>query len=191
MWITNRDNKVKLEIGSSVRPDPYSKKNFKSYIHEFLENHNGEDDIKKFELESVELNVLNIERTFVDKLMSVKRHAICGTLGTKVRHIYDVTRLYELPDIQEFLKNTDELKYLIKLTKDTDSYYLGKRNIGKEYDPTKAYDFAEWKDYFTPKIKNVYENLHKELLYTDEKQDFEDVLRVFNEIDIRLRQIGE
>lgn len=191
VWFCNKDNKVKLEIGSSVRPDPYNKKSFKSYIHEFLENHNGDDDIRKFELDSVELNVLNIERTFVDKLMSVKRHAICGTLGNKVRHVYDVTRLYGLPEIKEFLNNTDELKCLMRITKDTDSYYLGKRNISKEYDPTKAYDFASWKDYFTVEIRNVYENLHKDLLYTDEKQKFEDAIRVFCEIDEKLKGIGE
>lgn len=191
VWFGNKENKVKLEIGSSVRPDPYSKKSFKSYIHEFLEKHNGDDDIRKFELDSVEMNVLNIERTFVDKLMSVKRHAICGTLGNKVRHIYDVTRLYGLPEIKEFLNDTDELKCLMKMTKDTDSYYLGKRNICKEYDPTKAYDFESWKDYFTVEIRNVYENLHKELLYTDEKQKFEDALKVFGEIDTSLKAIGE
>lgn len=132
-----------------------------------------------------------IERTFVDKLMSVKRHAICGTLSNKVRHIYDVTRLFGLLEIQEFFNDTDELKNLMKMTKDTDSYYLEKRNISKEYDPTKAYDFENWKDYFTDEIKNVYENLHKDLLYTDEKQKFEDALRVFEKIDVRLIEIGE
>ena len=77
------------------------------------------------------------------------------------------------------------------LTKNTDSYYLGKRNIGKEYDPTGAYNFMSWKDLFTSEIKNVYENLHKELLYTDEKQNFEDALKVFGKVDARLKEIGE
>lgn len=191
VWFDNKDNKVKLEIGSSVRPDPYGKKTFKTYIQEFLETHNGKDDIKRFELESVELNVLNIERTFVDKLMSVKRHAMCGTLGNKVRHIYDVTRLYTLPEIQAFLEDMEELKNLMKVTKSTDSYYLGKRNICQEYDPTGAYDFISWKDMFTLEIRNIYENLHKELLYTDEKQNFEDALKVFGKVDVRLKEIGE
>ena len=191
VWSGNKDNKVKLEIGSSVRPDPFSKKSFKSYIHEFLESHNGEDDIKRFELESVELNVLNIERTFVDKLMSVKRHAICGTLGSKVRHIYDVTRLYALPEIQVFLSNTEELKNLIVITKKTDSYYLEKRNVSEEYNPVEYYNFSEWKALFSLEIQNVYENLHKELLYTDEKQNFETALDVFDKVDARLREIGE
>ena len=29
VWFDNIDNKIKLEIGSSVRPDPYSKRTFK------------------------------------------------------------------------------------------------------------------------------------------------------------------
>lgn len=191
VWFGNEANKIKLEIGSSVRPDPFSKKELKTYIQEFLETHNGEDDINRYELKSVSLNVLNIERTFIDKLMSVKRHAICGTLNNKVRHIYDVTRLYSLPDIQAFLLEKKELKRLIKLTKETDSYYLNKRNISKDYDPMGLYNFEKWKQYFTEEIKNTYENLHKELLYTDEKQNFEEALNTFKEIDFILKSIDE
>ena len=47
VWFANEEKKIKLEIGSSVRPDPYSKKTFKSYIHEFLKEQGAEDDIQK------------------------------------------------------------------------------------------------------------------------------------------------
>ena len=62
VWIDNEENKIKLEIGSSVKPDPYSKKTLKSYIHEYLELTMPEY-IEKFKLKSVTINVLNIERT--------------------------------------------------------------------------------------------------------------------------------
>ena len=74
---------MKLEIGSSVRPDPYSKRVLKTYIQEYLEKQEMEDVIAEYELKEVVINVLAIERTFLDKVMSVKRHAICGTLGIK------------------------------------------------------------------------------------------------------------
>lgn len=183
VWFENEDNKVKLEIGSSVRPDPYSKKTFKSYIHEFLEEVGEKDDIIKYEFSSVTLNVLNIERTFIDKIMSVKRHAICGTLYKKVRHIYDVVRLFKLQNIQDFLHNKDELKRLVQLTKETDSYYLEKRGIPKEYNPKGQYDFNTWKDKFTSDICSRYETLHKDLLYTDEQQDFDDALNTFDALN--------
>lgn len=190
-WFGNKSNRVKLEIGSSVRPDPYSKKVIKTYIQEFLEEHNGADDIEKYELVEITLNVLNIERTFVDKLMSVKRHTICGTIGTKVRHIYDVTRLFALPEIKAFLENREELKRLIQVTKSTDSFYLNKRRIDSEYNPTEKYNFDEWRHYFSADICSVYENLHKELLYTDEKQNFDDAVKAFEGINAVLTDIGE
>ena len=139
----------------------------------------------------MEINTLNIERTFIDKIMSVKRHAICGTLNRKVRHIYDVTRLYQMPEIQAFLSETDELKRLVQLTKDTDSYYIGKRNISAEYDPTGAYNFASWQQYFDSTIRSTYESLHTTLLYTDEKQDFDVAVNTFKQISGRLTEIGE
>ena len=191
VWFVNEDNKIKLEIGSSVRPDPYSKKTFKSYIHEFLEEQGAEDDIQKFELAAVTLNVLHIERTFIDKIMSVKRHAICESLDKKVRHIYDVTRLFMLPEIEEFLGDKSELKRLIQATKETDSYYLEKRGVTKEYNPKGAYDFDSWKQYFTSQIRSRYETLHKDLLYTDEQQKFDDALYAFSEINKIFTEIGE
>ena len=191
VWFANEENKIKLEIGSSVRPDPYSKKTFKSYIHEFLEEQGAEDDIQKFELASVTLNVLHIERTFIDKIMSVKRHAICESLDKKVRHIYDVTRLFTLSEIQDFLRDKTELKRLIRITKETDSYYLEKRGITKEYNPKGAYDFDSWKQYLTPQIRLRYETLHKDLLYTDEQQKFDDALHAFSDISKIFAEISE
>ena len=76
VWFGAPENRVKLEIGSTIRPDPYSKRTVKTYIHEFLESRGFEDDIIRFELTPVEINTLSIERTFIDKTLSVKRHAI-------------------------------------------------------------------------------------------------------------------
>ena len=191
VWFGDKSNRVKLEIGSSVRPDPYSKKTLKTYIQEFLEQHNGTEDVIKYELEEIILNVLNIEPTFVDILMSVKRHAICGSIEKKVRHIYDVVRLFSLPQVKEFIEDKAELKRLIAITKQTDSYYLEKRNINQEYDPNGAYDFESWSCYLNEQVRSVYENLHKELLYTDEQQNFDDALATFSEISNVLKGVGE
>ncbi len=120
VWFNNNmrnEESIKLEIGSSVKPHPYNKMELKSYIQEYLENFNFIDDIEEFELHSVSLNVLAIERTFVDKIMSIKRHSICSTLENKVRHIYDITKLYTMPDIQHFVSNKAELKSLIRICK--------------------------------------------------------------------------
>ena len=138
VWPENESKetcRVKLEIGSSVRPDPFSKRSMKTYIQEYLEEKGMQDVVTEFDLQEVKVNTLDITRTFLDKVMSVKRHAICGTLPRKVRHIYDVTVLLDRSDIQDFLNDTERLKQLLKLTKETDSFYLQKRNISEDYDP--------------------------------------------------------
>ena len=191
VWFGSKENRIKLEIGSSVRPDPYAPKTLKTYIHEYLESGGYTDAISAYELQEVTVNVLGITRTFVDKLMSVKRHAICGTMDQKARHIYDVTRLYAMPEIQAFLQNREALVQLMRLTKESDSFYLQKRSIGDAYNPRGAYDFPAWKDYLTDKVRKEYESLHRDLLYTDEQQRFDDALRVFEEINAILADAGE
>lgn len=191
VWFGSQEDRVKLEIGSNVRPDPYSKKTVKTYIHEFLESRGFEEDIIRFEFSPVTINALNIERTFIDKIMSVKRHAVCGTLDRKVRHIYDVVRLYQMPEIQALLAEKDELQRLVRLTKDTDSFYLGRRNISVEYDPTTLYNFPAWQQHFDAGIRSTYENLHQTLLYTDEKQSFDIAITTFQKINELLLAIGE
>lgn len=53
------DSRVKLEIGSSVMPDPYEEKTLKTYIQEFLESKDMSDEIKEYGLEEVRVNVLD------------------------------------------------------------------------------------------------------------------------------------
>jgi hypothetical protein len=132
-----------------------------------------------------------IERTFVDKIMSVKRHAICRTLSGKVRHIYDVVKLFQTEEVQKFLKNDDLLKEIVAMTKDTDSTYLEKRNIPEEYDPVGPYGFELWRDKLNDEIKGTYESLHKALLYSNDKQDFDEAIDVFKIINQILQRIGE
>ena len=84
-----------------------------------------------------------------------------------------------------------ELKRLITLTKETDSAYLEKRNIPENYDPTGAYDFSAWKGCFDDDIRSIYEHLHEDLLYTDEKQDFDVAVQTFEIISALFAEIGE
>ncbi|NCC80805.1 MAG: nucleotidyl transferase AbiEii/AbiGii toxin family protein [Clostridia bacterium] len=188
----NKDiEKIKLEIGSSVRPHPYSKMKLSSYIHQHLIDIEDFNAIEEFQLTEIQVNVLHIERTFIDKIMSVKRHAICGTLPGKVRHIYDVVRLYKMSEIQSFLQNEKVLKEIVEITKRTDSFYLKKRNIPENYNPIGSYNFESWEYRFNNEIKISYESLHKVLLYTNEMQSFDEAVKTFRDINIIFKNIEE
>ena len=194
VWPENESRetcRIKLEIGSSVRPDPFSKRSMKTYIQEYLDAKGMHNVVEEFDLQEVNVNTLDITRTFLDKVMSVKRHAICGTLPRKVRHIYDVTVLLDRSDIQKFLKDTEHLKQLLSLIKEPDSLYLQKRNISEEYDPMRAYAFENWKQYFNDEIRSRYETLHEDLLYTSDRQSFKKAIQAFEFISQLFASIGE
>ena len=108
----------------------------------------------------------------------------------KTRHIYDVKRLFDMDEIKVFLSSKDELKRIIRLTKQTDSFYLQKRNIPKEYNPLEDFNFEKWKKDFI-KAKKEYEKLHEELLYTSTKQNFDDAINAFISIDKIFKAINE
>lgn len=185
------DSKVKLEIGSSVMPDPYEEKVIKTYIQEFLEYKNMINEIREYQLDEVKINVLSIKRTFLDKVFSVKRHTIDGTINEKVRHIYDVTQLYKMKEIKDFVNDKYKLKELVKKIKETDSFYLQKRNKLSKYNPLEKYNFNFWKKSFTNDVKKRYESLHENLVYGNKKQDFEEAIETFNTIGILFEDIDE
>lgn len=137
---------------------------------------------EEYALQDVQINALDITRTFLDKILAVKRHATCGTISSKVRHIYDVTVLYERDDIQRFLSDADTLKELLTKTKETDRFYLEKRSTTIQYDPVGPYDFPSWRQYFNDSVRRQYEKLHEDLLYTNERQDFDKAISTFEKI---------
>ena len=194
VWFNDKNGtngRIKLEIGSSIRPDPYRPMPVKTYVQEFLEAKGMLQEVEEFGLSQVIVNTLAIERTFLDKVMSVKRHAICGSLTEKIRHVYDVTMLFPREDIQGFLKDKVELKRLMEITKQTDSFYLEKRNTSAEYTPLGAYDFPMWREKFNAAAQERYEKLHETLLYTDQKQDFNLALSTFEKLNRIFDSIGE
>jgi predicted nucleotidyltransferase component of viral defense system len=194
VWFEEKDaenSRLKLEIGSSVKPEPYSPKTLRTYIQQYLSDKGMQDVVEEYELQEVTVNTLNIERTFLDKVFAVKRHAVCATLGDKARHIYDVTKLFQIDEVQEFLSKKGELKELIRKTKATDSIYNEKRNIAKEYDPTEAYSFGSWSPNFSKDIRRIYESGLEELLYTEEKLDFDEAIDTFQKIDKLFTELGE
>ena len=51
--------------------------------------------------------------------------------------------------------------------------------------------FDEWRKYFNDEIRRRYETLHEDLLYTSEKQNFEDAIQTFEEINQFFSEIDE
>lgn len=160
----------------------------KTYIQEYLEIFNRYDVIEELKLKEITLYVLDISRTFIDKVFAVKKIALANQLIQKTRHIYDVVKLYYNNEIQQLLIDVNRLKAIISLTKEAEMLY---KNYNNNYHPFEKYNFEGWKHHLNNRIKSEYENLHNVLLYEKTKQDFDDAIKIFSIINEVLNNINE
>ena len=106
---------ILLEINSFTTPEPRTKVNIQSLITSFLEAGNYSSLINQFELMPFPLYVLNVERTIIEKIMSLVR-ACCSpdpiaNLRYKIRHIYDLCMIMRHRDYKQFIEenNSDHI----------------------------------------------------------------------------------
>lgn len=101
----------------------------KRFITSFVENalHNKLDN---YDIEPFKINVLALERIFMEKLFALKEiyeKDNGKTLVTKTRHYYDIYKLLETEEIQALLKNQNEINSIIE-----DINLIGKKHFSLE-----------------------------------------------------------
>lgn len=131
----NEDNKgqvsdvIVLEINSLSTPEPTETLEIESYIAKYLKKIGKEEFISAFGLESFEIEVLSVKRTFTEKVFAVLDYTFEENpeeeLGNKIRHLYDIYKLYQLQEIQDFLNTEESFDMASKVVVQND--FFGKR----------------------------------------------------------------
>jgi len=87
-----------LEINSFANPTPYRKMMISSIVGDVI-SEISEEMASEYELDKFEVNVLALERTFVEKIMGLVRAGFndkpVEALRQKIRHIYDLHKLLD------------------------------------------------------------------------------------------------
>lgn len=105
----NANNKLIIEINSFANPFPYKRLTIKSMVFDFLTETKNEKYIERYNLQSVEVNVLSKEQTLLEKLVSLirfsfKENTVEG-ISEKIRHFYDLYYLMKNPECIEFVES--------------------------------------------------------------------------------------
>lgn len=129
--VTDDDNygqasdKILIEVNSFADPSPYNTKVISSYIGEFLKEKGLNEDIEKFGLEEFKINVLDIRRTFVEKVLGLIRASYFESpldeLRKKIRHIYDLERIMKKEGLSDFLSSNSFFDMIEKVKKDDEN----------------------------------------------------------------------
>jgi predicted nucleotidyltransferase component of viral defense system len=90
---------ILVEINCFTNPVPHLQKPVQTYIAQFLQEQGNNQAINEFELQPVSVNVLSLERTYFEKVLSVNRLSYDGpgALIEKVRHFFDMYKLQTSP----------------------------------------------------------------------------------------------
>jgi hypothetical protein len=104
-----------IEISSFGNPTPFAKMPIQSFIGQALGS-----QVDGLGLESFEVNVLGLERTFAEKIMALVRASYEGDreLRSKVRHFYDLIKMY--PRVSRVFFEPGALKELVEDVLQTD-----------------------------------------------------------------------
>jgi predicted nucleotidyltransferase component of viral defense system len=103
----NENNKLIVEINSFGNLFPYQRLTIKSMVSNFLIQTGNEKFIEQYNLQSFELNVLSIEQTLLEKMVSLFRFSFkentIESISEKIRHFYDLYYLMKNPECIEFV----------------------------------------------------------------------------------------
>jgi predicted nucleotidyltransferase component of viral defense system len=162
-------DKLLVEINSFANPHPYSEMPIQSIIADFFVQTGKKNMVDDNELNSFNINVLGLERTFTEKILSLVRASYAENpmeeLNERVRHIYDLHYILSKATIRKFIAD-EGFKEMIKQVLADDE-----KNSQFQGDWTKkslheALIFADWKNVWK-ELQGVYQNQFRSLTFAE------------------------
>lgn len=149
------------------RYEPFHKTTISSYIFKMMELAGQYQIAEQHHLLPFEVQVLHVNRTICEKIMSLVRfsygeHPITD-LRNKIRHTYDLHQLLQVPAILDFFESS-EFEEMLLLVGEDDVASFKNNNQWLEIHPKEAKIFREteetWKE-----LENTYTNEFGNLVY--------------------------
>ena len=155
--------------------EPYTTATVSSFVAEMMKANNQEALIKEYMLNTFEVQVLSLERTLCEKIMSLMRFSYTNDpitdLNNKIRHVYDIDKLLEDKEVNTFF-NSPEFDKLLLIVASDDIISFKNNNSWLENHPATAIIYADIENTWS-QMRNTYNTTFKELVYgelpTEEK----------------------
>lgn len=187
--IGDASEKLLVELNSFGNPFPVVSKSVRTYISDMLEKApDGDKHIKKYELEPVSVEVLDWTRTFCEKVMGLLRVSLKENYldehRSRVRHFYDITKLLENAEIQDFLKSENVTNVIEEIYK-SDLTSLEFKGDWTSADLSQNPLFTKT-DEILNHIEYHFNTQFRKLLYIREKFEFNKIKESIGQLRSRL-----
>ena len=183
------------------RYEPYYTTSISSYIFTMMKSAGQLQIAEEHDLLPFEVQVLHVNRTICEKIMSLVRFSYGSNpiedLRNKIRHTYDLHQLLKVPDILAFFESPDFERMLLLVGQD-DIQSFKSNNEWLAFHPKEAILFREpkstWKE-----LENVYTNEFGNLVYgilPSSKEVLDTILKICERLqdikwDIKISKKGE
>jgi Nucleotidyl transferase AbiEii toxin, Type IV TA system len=169
---------VLIEINCFADPVPYNAISISSYIAQFFTQTGNDQLIEQYGLTPTTINVLSLERTFFEKVLSLNRISYEGkeALQEKIRHFYDLHQLFHYPSLAGRLLDPSNFPFLLNILKnDQDNKTMHGSWQGQRIQDSPLFTQLEtqWKE-LTP----TYQAGLETLIWTGELPSPESILTV-------------
>lgn len=185
-------DKLLVEINSFTTPNPHSLQEIESYIAMFLKETDRLKLIEQYKLEPFYINVLNVERTLVEKIMGLIRSCYhenpIDQLQRKIRHIYDIERILKVKGVMDFLLSPDFFSMVTHVRNDDASNHEFKGEwINNPLSSSLLFNDV---DNIWDKIDETYKEEFKPFVYGDFPKQ-EDMKKALKIITMRLKEFDK
>lgn len=147
--------------------EPYTTATVSSFVAEMMKANNQEALIEEYKLNPFEVQVLSLERTLCEKIMSLMRFSFTEDpitdLNNKIRHVYDIDKLLDNKEVKTFFKSPEFDKLLLIVAKD-DIISFKNNNSWLDNHPATAMIYADIENTWS-RMRNTYNTTFKELVY--------------------------
>lgn len=184
-------DRIILEVTSFGNAEPFTVRNVSCYLAEMMKINKKSDLIKEYELQPFKVQVLGIERTFTEKIMSLVRFSKqtdpYKDLAERIRHIYDLYMLIQDTDVKAFL-NHDGFESMMQKIGREDFESFNNNNEWLYEHPSNAIIFKNPEETWDI-IKTPYNTTFKEMVFGELPESTE-LISMLTEIHSRLVKIS-
>ncbi len=182
----HRAGKIQVESTSFTVSEPTEKYTIAPLIYKLASEQERKILKEKFDVKEFSIEIIKLERMFIDKLFAAEFYYIRKMYMDTVKHLYDITNLYKNSKIKKFLQNREEIKKLVEYKRKEETVRKG------GIDPTlKIVDFTYFKQEFSNELLKEFDNMqNKYVLNTKYKLSIGEVKNTLNEISSNKNMMG-
>lgn len=159
----HKAGKIQVEATSFTVSEPTQKYTIEPLIYK-LSNESERKILKEqFDVSEIELEIITLERMFVDKIFATEFYYIRNMYMDTSKHLYDITVLFNNEKISHLLNNKDEFEKLVKYKREEEQ-----SRIGGIDDKTKISQFSYFKMDFDEELIKAFESMQDKYILNKE-----------------------